>query len=331
MIRGASRELQVIVDSYNESQHILTLALSLLSAVVDYDNLSDLTDTATSLSRLITHNMLAEAYELDMIAQGDVLYYSSGQEVEIQSDYILESIGYSGSDNIIPAGLVTLPIDLPLVSEIMVVERVVLHYRPRLLMLYPKTLPFPLVPLRFDLPASYPPDYGGITAMPSGEPADSIGIWREDTNTLPEIHNRYTLTMFGLMFLACQSDHTHPVMQEDIYPAFSWSDGQWCSKGINGSWYDSYLWIKDRIGGYPLHLRIMSWATAWGYSATLVDVLQPPYRLVNINGWRLPTETVGVSGGKPPAGVIPLIPITTGGGIPSPLAAVMPHAWINYN
>jgi hypothetical protein len=326
---GVTSETRTIVEEYNRSNRILKIALSLLSVISEVTAPSDLEQYfMDEVSPIFTHNLIKQAYALEQIEAGDIFVDASQVEIEIQENWILTSIDFSNGRNIIPASFISLPMDNPLV-ECLVWKKIILVYKPSLASYYPNKLGIPIDIYRYELPDSYPSTYNGMMPKPSASFPYTLGIFNAGYNGGDGGHERYMVSDLGLKFLACDSSNDSVALQEDIYPAFAKeSEDTWTSTGINGSWAESYAYIKERMYDRPLYRRPILWCQNFGLSYGETHIISPMEDRVYIDGYDIPGQEVKTGGGTPPDCLPTLIPIIDFLGFGENPETDSPFTWI---
>lgn len=303
-------EVKKVIEEYNRNSRILTIGLYFIGLVGDYDDNTGMEDIATELYKIATIEMIKAAYGLEMVVDGEVFFDKDNIEVEIEEDWVLESIEM-GENTIIPRGLVSLP-DSPL-TDCLKYDKITLRYKPNLKLIYPKKN-YPGYAV--DLPDSYPMRLKNFIPQTSLAANSGIGIFVADYNGFPAPHLRYKVTLLGMPCLANDENSLQVEMTMPVYDAFVYNGNEhiWESRGINDNWYESYQYIAVRLSNFPLKNRVIRWCNFFGFDITVEASVQPIFDRIRLNGWLLPTNDIPIIGlrGLPSLHSGIFIPITEG-------------------
>lgn len=275
----------VFVEEYNSVSKSLTLCL--LLADFDLLNISDpvsdqVIEMLNQLYEQATIRLLEEYFGLAQISEGESFKdFETRQIIYIREDYLLEEIQPSG---FIPASVVDYT------------QWEFLKYR-KITLIYCALEDFPAYEDFDPCPSNQPhrnivhPAYPSGLAWSSPYP-DLTGalswhtIWSGYAGYSPDTHWRYRILGSFYDLLAADPNSSDYWMKEEVYDCFResrpsdgspwYSDGdpvQYISRGINDSWYDSYVELRDERDYAPnAYQREQRWlANSGQYSYRLVQ------------------------------------------------------------
>jgi hypothetical protein len=306
----------IFVEEYNSANKVLKLIL--LLAEFDILDSSDpegyVIDELNELYQQNTIEALEMAFGLAEIGVGEAYRdFETRVVIFIHEDYLLSEIQPTGY---IPASVID-----PAQLEFLKYRKITLVYThkpdfPEYADFDPTPAGQPHRPINYP---SYPSGLANSWELPDISGALSWrNIWSGYPGYSPGSHWKYRILAPFYNLLAANPSSSDYWMQEDIFDCFRestpsdgspwYSDGdpvQYISRGINDSWYDTYIELRDERGYAPnAYRRELRWLSGTNYSYRQVQVGSEDH--IQIQAWfynepvKIYKRKAGGSGGGKP-------------------------------